>query len=193
MSDEVYSIDDLPPPEEEVIEKPKVPRWVPKVWKPIYQEIVMYHIMGYTNKEIAEATGFNHFHVGIILNSPQAEGAKDKAFERLQTLKLGQQKARIERLADKALDRIEEVLCNDDLAETNPFPMMDRAIKFAQSARTLQPSDGSITENTNNTMNIAGSVTAIAVPKELIEGLLAGTKKANEVAQRLLPVSKDAG
>lgn len=188
MSDEAPTLDinDLPPDEpdkpqvEEEI-KPVVKRWVPKKWKPSYQEVVMYHVMGYTNKEIAAATGFSHFHVGVILNCPQAEGVIDKCAEHLQAIKLGKQKARIERMADRALDRIEATLNDDDLAEAMPLPLMDRAIKFAIAARTLQPAEGATVTETTNNMNVGGNVTAFAVPREMLEALIAGTQKSDEV------------
>lgn len=204
MSEEVASIDDLPPDDpsyvdpEEILEGPKRPRWIPKHWKPIYQEVVTYHVMGFTNREIAEATGFTHFHIGMILNCPQAEGQIVEVQERLTKIKLGKVKKKIDDMATRALERVEEVLTNDELAADQPFAMYDRALKFAVSARVLQPSDGNITETTetNNTLNVAGNVTALAVPKEMLEALLAGTKKADEVAERslkLLNPGKNAG
>jgi hypothetical protein len=194
MTLDVTTLDDLPPDDPSYVDPqeedkgPKRPKWTPKTWKPVYQEVVTYHVMGFTNIEIADATGFTKYHIGLILGCPHALAQIEKVTERLAKIKLGKMQSKIQEMTDLALERVQEVLQNDELAIDQPFAMYDRAIKLAISARALSPTDGNITEKTenNNTLNVAGNVTALAVPKEMLEALLSGTKKADEVAGRTL-------
>src|SRR6266850_7034341 len=49
------------------------PKWKPKRWHPVYEEIVLLGALGYANTEIAREKGFTKEHVSNVLNTPQAK------------------------------------------------------------------------------------------------------------------------
>lgn len=104
------------------------PRWEPKKWHPVYEEIVLLDALGYKNTDIAKEKGFTTVHISNILNTPQAKVLKEILIKRLRSRGEETIEQRLDRLAHKAVDRVEEVLEKDEYASKNPGGIFDRAI-----------------------------------------------------------------
>lgn len=114
------------------------PKWNPKKWHPVYQEVVLLSCMGMSNKAIAIEKGFTKEHVSNILRTPQAEIIRQltiKKMEQKHELTLEQ---RFERLANRALDRVENVMEDDQLFEKNPLGVFDRAIVVLKGTNKIK-------------------------------------------------------
>lgn len=118
------------------------PRWEPKAWHPVYEEIVLLDALGYKNTEIAEMKGFTVVHISNVLRTQQAKTLKEILVARLRTKGAETFEQRIERYAHKALDRIDEVMHNDEYAAKNPGGIFDRAITLLKvSGKVKDPEE----------------------------------------------------
>lgn len=113
---------------ETTTERPaKLSRW-PKKWDPMYEQWVVLSAAGKSNKDIAELYNYTPQQVSNILTSPMAQIARRKIYDALHKgIEEGIPK-RLEMLADKAVQRVAEVLYDDDLASRSPFQVADRSI-----------------------------------------------------------------
>lgn len=104
--------------------------WQPTKWHPYYDGIVALHVEGATNIFIAAQYNITKEQVSNILNT---EEGKRKISE-LQTAKSAiihnSLSSRHNRLVEKAFERVEAVLQSDELADTSPFAVFDRALSY---------------------------------------------------------------
>ncbi|HEX9430571.1 MAG TPA: hypothetical protein VF944_09355 [Candidatus Bathyarchaeia archaeon] len=148
------------------------PKWNPKQWHPIYEEVVLLDAMGLSRKDIALEKGFTETHVTNIMNTEQAKIIKQLLIARLRKKHEETIDQRLEKMALKAMDRVEEVMQNDELAEKNPLGLFDRAIVLLKGTKKIA------TEETTNIKN------AMIVSEQGLDRLLKGMEKADE-ARRL--------
>lgn len=149
------------------------PRWEPKKWHPVYEEIVLLDALGYKNTEIAKEKGFTTVHISNILCTEQAKMLKEILVKRLRKKGVETFEQRLERYADKAMDRIEEVLENDEYAAKNPGGIFDRAITMLKATgKVKEPEKDGVRER------------VLMVPAEMMEGLRRAIELSDE-ARRL--------
>jgi hypothetical protein len=135
------------------------PRWDPVRWHPVYEEVVMMDAMGYPNIEIAKLKGFMKEHISNILCSEKGRALKQIIIDRQRTTGLRTFEDRLERAADKAMQRVEAVLDNDEYAEKNPGGIFDRALKMLQATKKVAKDADAPT--TNIIMVPAGAVASL--------------------------------
>lgn len=179
----------LPPssqPEEEEKEVPeevlnpdkKVVKWSPKKWRPVYEVMVGLHVMGFSNKDIAERTGYTPQQVCNIVNSKQAaviikiitERIRQGTFDVVEKTTKPMQE-RITDLQEKALERVEDVIGNDEIFEKAPFHMIDRSIKLLQATRIIGDENKNSNVNVNVNVNGGASTTPDGTPMPQLEEL----------------------
>lgn len=145
------------------------PRWQPKVWHPVYEEIVLLDALGYSNIEIAKDKGFTVVHISNILCTPQAKMIKRLIIgqvEKQRTLSIDQ---RLEKYSEVAMRRVEETLDNDVYAQKNPGGMFDRALKLLTvTNRVKDPDKGPV----NNT--------TLVVPSEVFSRFTEAMERSRE-------------
>lgn len=124
------------------------PRWEPKKWHPVYEEVVLLSALGYSNIDIAKQKGFTTVHVSNILCTQQAKTLMEIIVLRLRNKGGETMEDRLERFAAKAMDRVEEVLNNDEYAAKNPGGIFDRAITMLKVTDKVK-TEGSQTVNNN--------------------------------------------
>ena len=93
-------------------------------WKPIYDQIVGGHIMGRSNKELAEQFDYTTVTIGNILRSDQAQILIKQAHDRIRAeiLEDTSEKVSIQvQIKEKALARVKDFLHNDEAARNSPF------------------------------------------------------------------------
>jgi len=150
------------------------PRWNPKEWHPIYEEVVLLDCMGYKRSEIAIRMGFSEMHITNVLKTDQAAIVRKLVLARINSKAMQTIEQRLEAVTLKAMKRVEDVMNNDVLAEKNPLGIFDRAITVLRGTRKIQP-------ETDGGSHIGK---AIIVSDHQFDKLMKGTAMADE-AKRL--------
>ena len=154
----------------------KLSRW-PKKWDPMYEQWVVLSAAGKSNKDIAELYNYTPQQVSNILTSPMAQMARRKIYEALHKgIDEGIPK-RLEMLADKAVQRVAEVLYNDELAAESPFAVADRSIVVLKGLNKMR--DETKAGNTNIERAI---IMAPELVLQLRDGI-ASLKRAEKLAE----------
>lgn len=130
-------------------------------WKPVYDMIVAGHILGRSNKELAEAFDFTSVHISNILRCDHAQSLIKAAHDRIREVSIEQSGDNVSlqvEIQTKALERVRDFVNNDKLAYESPFPFLDRIKDLAKGslvAAPLVPATSSVTVNVqqNNQTN----------------------------------------
>jgi len=155
------------------------PRWNPKEWHPIYEEVVLLDCMGLKRSEIASRIGFTEMHISHILKTEQAQIVRKLVIARINGKAQQTIEQRLETVTLKAMQRVEDVINNDVLAEKNPLGLFDRAITLLKGTRKIQPEDGGTHINR-----------ALIVSEQQFDKMIKGTALADE-AKRLHSGTKE--
>ena len=152
----------------------RISKWIPKTWTPIYEEIVSLDCMGMPQKEIAKKFNFTAVMISKICSTPQAKIFRRMVLETLAKRNKVFQEERFERSQVRAMERISSLMEDDELMETDPFAVVDRAFKLLEKTKVLGGGEkvGDINVTVNNL-----SQTAIV---ELKDGL-AKAREAKEL------------
>lgn len=153
---------------------PRFTRWLPKKWHPTYTEIVLLHCAGWSNKDLAARYGYTEVHISSIVCTPQAALLRRKVIESLQDKVMQSMPEKLEQVAAKTVDRLHQVINDDDIFERSPFSVIDRGMKVLSGLGYLKDSPA---VNINKAVILTEQHS-----KDLIEGL----RKAEE-AKRLNP------
>lgn len=125
------------------------PRWEPKRWHPVYEEVVLMDALGYSNIEIAADKGFTVVHISNILCTPQARMIKQLIIGQIEKKRVLTIDGKLNKMAEKAVGRMEEVLDDDQFATKNPGGMFDRALKLLQvTGKVKDPEVGIVRDRT---------------------------------------------
>lgn len=162
----------------------RLTKWVPKKWELYHQEIVLLATSGMSNEDIATKYGMTKQHVSNILGTPQAALLRKEILDRLQERAAQRIPERLEAIAVKAVDRIHDVINDDELAKSHPFQMVDRSVKLLQGTKKIDKErDGGGGVKVDRAIILSGSHS-----KELLEGLA----KADEAKRLHEAVREDA-
>lgn len=128
-------------------------------WKPVFDMIVAGHIIGKTNKELAEEFDFTPVHIANILKSDQARALISAASNKIRNKVLEESEDVVDiqsRIRLKALQRAEDFLNNDEAARNSPFAYMNTIKSFtamsaaAQATPTVNVQVNNATQINNN-------------------------------------------
>jgi hypothetical protein len=147
-------------------------KWVPKKWKPKYENIVLFSASGKSNGEIAAAIGYTEQQVSNILNTPQALETLRRICSNAGSKFQQDFGARIESLTDVSLRNVENVLKNDSLLKNVPLAMFDRSITFLKSAGKL-----------TGERVVQNNMTNIMIGADVQKALVTGLEKATRVME----------
>jgi hypothetical protein len=145
------------------------PKWEPKKWHPIYEEVVLLDCMGLKRSEIAQRVGFTEHHVTEIFNTPQAAIVRKLVMARINEKAVQTIEQRLEKVTLKAMARVEDVMQDDELAKKNPLGIFDRAITLLRGTKKIAG------ENSETNIN-----KALIVSEHQFEKLMKGTALADE-------------
>lgn len=109
-----------------------IKKWYPKKWKPIHEQVVALDCAGAPHAMIAGKLNLSIQYVSKICNTPQAAIIKRNALNQLVKQNAEFQTERLEHMQAKAIERVAEVLEDDNLYAADPFAVVDRAFKFLQ-------------------------------------------------------------
>lgn len=157
---------------------PQFTNYNPRRWHPEFDLMVIASFSGKSNKDIGEQFGYHEVHVSNILSTTQAQAIREDLRAKILS---NTDKTIVERMnviSNKALQRMEEFMNNDELYSKSPFVFVDKAMRAVQlsgaSLEKTSPKIDSLTINqTNNTQNNIGG--------EVIDRIALALEKSNEV------------
>jgi hypothetical protein len=120
-------------------------------------------------------------HISNILNVPEAVRLQQESIERLREDHRSATTTRVEKLHDKALGRIEDMIDSDEYFTRAPFAVVDRCMAFMKMTK----SSAGIVKDDPPAVGGGGTFiqNAMVMTKEAAEVLAEGTRKADEVAR----------
>lgn len=120
----------------------KTAAYNPVTWKPLYDAIIMELIMfGSKKKVIAEKYKVTPQTVSNIINCEEGRVKIRAAQERVRETMLRTIPQRMNDIAEKAVDRMQEFINDDTLYEKSPFAVIDRGMRFMQGTKLLADKD----------------------------------------------------
>lgn len=149
---------------------PELDRWQPKTWKPEYERIVGLSCSGMSNKMIASETGYTPEHVSNILNLDYAEELRSAILAKMRDVNLKTIPDKLENVTNKAIERVQAVIEDDELFYNNPFQVVDRSLRLLEGA-------GHLKKNVPAGTNIER---AIIINGETASNLFEGLAKADQ-------------
>jgi len=114
------------------------PKWNPRQWHPVYEEVVLLDCLGLARKDIALEKGFTEAHITNICQTPQAQIIREIFRRKMAKKYEATVEDRLERLSQKAMDRIADVIDDDEIAKKNPLGLFDRAITVLKSTNKIK-------------------------------------------------------
>jgi len=155
-----------------------IKKWYPKKWKPIHEEIVALDCAGAPHAMIAARLKKTVQYVSKICNTPQAKIIRRNALNQLVAKNKDFQEERFEHALVKAQERVVDLLEDDALFASDPFAVVDKAMKLLQGKGVLGQKD------TGNTHIHAKNVTVNNLKQTAIVELKDGLAKALEARQK---------
>lgn len=149
-----------------------------KKWEPHHEAIVVAFLGGASLSEIAESSGYSYGWVSCLLKTPEAMEKIEKVRANTKKEVEGTINSRLKALQEKALQRVENFIENDNYATSSPFAFFDRAIKVAQGTGLMAHAGPNINV-TNNTQN--NTINNTQVSSEQAEQLIAAFEGIKEV------------
>lgn len=123
-----------------------IKKWVPKEWKPVYEQIVALDCMNVPHGDLAVQFDYTKQMISMICNTPQAKILRRKMLDILAKKNEDFQVKRFEAASSKAMQRINDFMDDDTLYEENPFAVVEKSLKFLQAKGVLKSGNGVIKE-----------------------------------------------
>lgn len=151
----------------------KLGKWKPKKWRPEYDRIVGYSVMGKSNVWIAQNLGFTPEHVSVILNQPQATELAAKLQSKLRKDIEENIPETLAYVAQKTASRIKEVIDDDELFRRSPFAVVGMGMDILKGIGHLKHGNsGNGGDGGGNGMVVHGTVIIAQGQKtDILEGL----------------------
>ncbi len=128
-----------PKKDELTARRASIRKWQPKTWKPIHEQIVALDCAGAPHAMIAGKLNKSVQYVSRICNTPQAAIIKRHALAEMVKNNKEFQEERFTHMAARAMERICDVLEDDELAKDEPFAVVDRAFKLLTQTGVIGP------------------------------------------------------
>ena len=151
-------------------------KWVPKKWKPVYEQMILLAFMGRKQKDIAKMFGYTAVQVSNILNSPQALVLKQTLTNKV----IGEARDAIpQSLRATAIDAVKKMkiaLGDEKLWAANPLGAIDRTLKLLSAIGEVKAEGG---------INVTNIEKQLIVDNEVGDRL----RKALEISERGIEVT----
>jgi len=112
--------------------------------------------MNKSNTELGVMFGFTPQHISNILSTPQASLVRRRALETLREKVDGGLPKRLSDLADKATQRVAQIMYDDAVFERSPFAVVDRALRVLAGVGRLRNAEEARGDTTNNVLVLTG-------------------------------------
>jgi hypothetical protein len=174
----------LPEPEKRKRGRPKGARrkggvrWQPKVWRPIYDQIIALHLAGWSNERIASHVEYNKQQVSNILNTDNAKRIIKEEGERIRKSLNDDVLGRVSGILAKTMSRTEELMKDDTKFAEAPFATIRTGLAVGSALKEMfQPSINK--ESPNTVININQTTQVQQNNLEVVE------KHADKLAEAL--------
>lgn len=146
-------------------------------WKPIHEQVVMLHLAGYINTEIAEITGYTPTRVAALLLDPRARELIEEGRKAVVEKLLDNIDGRLVQLATRSLDNLEKTV-NADIA-------VKHRAKVHQDKVGMKLLEMIGYGGSNNRQGVSGGgdPTGNALPVEVAERLTRALERSERVQQ----------
>ncbi len=159
-------------------------KWIPKEWKPVYEQIVHLDCMGVSQAKIAAQFDYTPVMISKICCTPQAKIIRRKVLELLAEKNKVFQEERFGRTQVQAMERISAVMEDDELFMADPFSVVDRAFKLLEKTGRIGGRDkGDINVAGDLTVNKVSNLSQTAIV-EIKDGL-AKSREAKELHKNM--------
>lgn len=166
--------------------RPALTRWVPRRWELRYDQIVILSTLGKSHDELALQFNYSKQQISNIVNAPQAEITRARIYAELQKRAEENIPMRLEKLADKSLERLSTILHDDDLFKQAPFGVVDRGLQVLKGIGRIKTE----TEQRSSDKNIQQN--NFFLTPESVSQLTAAIKIADEARRLNAPKVIDA-
>ncbi len=128
-------------------------------WKPVYDSIVSEHILGKSNKYIAEKFDYTEVSISNILRSEEARKMIYEATKHIRqaTNDAAAKQADLQvEINTKILERTKEFIEKNELASNSPFAFMEMLMKINNPVKPIsaqQPNSPTLIQVNNNNIN----------------------------------------
>ena len=160
-------------------ERKRLKSWKPKKWRPEYERMVALSCLGWSNKMIAKELDYTKEHVSVILNMEEAETIRQMVLERMREKVAVSIPERLQKIAEKTVERLETAMQDDDLFEKSPFALIDRGMDVLKGLNHLK--GGGNGSGGGLTVNVSSGGQAMVLSAGQADGLTEALMKANEV------------
>jgi hypothetical protein len=156
-----------------------VVKWQPKVWRPVYDQIIALHLAGWSNERIADHVEYNRQQVSNILNTDNAKKIIKEEGERIRKSLNDDVLGRVSGILAKTMKRTEQIMDNEDLFKEAPFATIRTGLNVGLTLKQMfQPA--TVTKETPSTViNINQSTQVQQNNLEVVE------KHADKLAEAL--------
>jgi len=161
----------------------RLTKWQPKTWQPEYETIVALSATGMANTELAVKFGYTKEHISNILSTDEARAIKKLMVSNLRDKANESIASRLERIAEKTVDRLEQLLTEEDRFDKSPLSILDRGLDVLRSQGHLKTSTQLNNPNTIPGVGGGNVFNTLVLPAGNAATLVEGMNKANEVAQ----------
>lgn len=151
--------------------KGKLGKWKPKHWRPEYDRMVAYSVLGKSNIWIAKFLGFTPEHVSNILHQPEAVELAEKLHAKLREGIEANIPAVLDEIALKAVSRVKQLIDSDELMIKSPFAVVDRSLDVLKGLNHLKRSGDQSSLGGGTTVNIGTAIIAPQQTSDILEGL----------------------
>ena len=131
--------------------------WKPLKWKPVYDIMVALKCAGHSNIEIGQIVEYTPVQVGNVLRSPEARRRLDDFSSNFSKTADDTLKGRLEKIRQKAVERIETVVMDDERASEQPMRIAEFSMSLLKGLGTLNGENATKNE-TNNTLVISDAI-----------------------------------
>lgn len=153
--------------------------WKPKRWRPEYERIVALSCLGWSNKMIAAELGFSKEHISVILNLDESETVRVMVLSRMREKTVESLPEKLEKIAQKTVERLETAMNDDELFEKSPFALIDRGMDVLKGLNHLR--GGGNGSSSGLTVNVGAGGQAMVLSGQQADSLTEALNKANEV------------
>lgn len=147
--------------------------WRPLEWIPVYETMVAMSITGMSYKEIGAKLDYCPVQVGNIIRSPKAQEIAKSYIENVRSNTLNYEVNSLSKIKDKAIQRISDVILNEEFATQYPFRVAEFSASILKGLGTLSDASGPAAPTQNN----------IFIGTDIASKLFEGTMKADEAAR----------
>jgi len=158
-----------------------VKRWNPKDWRPEYEAMITLCVLGkYTQREVAKQFGYTEAWLSSIFNSEKGKEVKALLIRNTRDAAVGNVTDRLRDVQERALQRMEKVINDDDIFKRSPLAIFDRSALFLKNTGVIKDNHAPPVVSAGNVTNIQQNNTLIVSGKSA-DDLRHGLKKADEV------------